>query len=95
MSVDQTRREIRAPEVDDLFRIVFAKTDNAAIVHRHVSVMNLAAEDVDELSVFEEQFRGFLSARDAEFMLDVFHNKTRSATGCSGVAPAGFDEVRP
>ena len=57
------------------FRVI-AEADNAAVVDRHVGVMNLAAQDVDELRVFEKQLRGRLAARDAELMLDVFHDKT-------------------
>jgi hypothetical protein len=35
--------------------------------------VNLAAEDVDELRVFEKQIGGHLTARDAEFVLDIAH----------------------
>ena len=73
MSVDQTRREIRALEVDDFFRVVIAETDDALVVHRDVGFMDLAAEDVDELRVFEKEIGRFLAARDAEFVLDLSH----------------------
>ena len=95
MRVDQTRREIRALEVDNIFRVVIAKTDDAAIVDRHIGGMNLPTEDIDELGVSEKQPSRRLAPGDAELVLDFPHDKTRSAMGCSGVASGDSGKVRP
>ena len=38
-----------------------------------MSGINFAAEDVDELGVFEEEFGRALAAGDAEFLVEVTH----------------------
>ena len=73
MPVDQTRGEIRAVEIDHLFRFVIAESDDAAVIHRDVRFVNLAAQDVDELGVLEEQLGRFFAARDAELVLQFSH----------------------
>ena len=72
-------------EIDDFFRFVIAKADDAAVVDRDIRFVNLAAEDVDELRVFEKQLRRLFAARDAEFVLQIsLTDKTCSAVACSG-----------
>ena len=89
MAIDQTRREISAGDVDDFFRLIIAEANHASIVHRHVGLMDFAAEDVDEPRVFEQDICRSFAAGDAELVLNFPHDKTCSATACSGVAPAG------
>src|SRR5438270_4490703 len=95
MSVDQARREIGPGNVDDLLRVVIAEADHAAVIDGDIGFVNLAAQDVDQPRVFEKQLRRFFAARDTELMLNVSHDKTRSAIGWSGVASAGSEDVRP
>ena len=73
MAVDQARREIRAPEIDDFASLVITDAHNAAVIHGDVRGMNFAAEHVDEFGVFEKEFRGLFAAGDAEFLRDVAH----------------------
>src|SRR2546423_1562073 len=105
MSVDHSRREVSAGNVDDLFRVVIAEADHATVVHGHVGFVNLAAQNIDEARILEEQLRRRFTARDTELVLNVAHwelsegspchDKTRSAIGCSGVASGGLEARRP
>jgi hypothetical protein len=73
MSVDQTRREIRAGEVDDFFRVVIAEANDAPVVDGDIGIVNFATKDIDELRVLEEEVCWRFTAGDPEFVLDVAH----------------------
>ena len=75
-------------EIDHFFRFVIAEADDAAVVDRHIRIMNLAAQHVNELRILEEQLGGLFAARDAKLVLRSPHCNTCSAVACSGVASA-------
>src|SRR5262249_50875888 len=74
MSVNQTRREIRALEINCRLRAIVAEADDASALDCDVRLVDLAAENVDDASVFEQQLGGLFTARDGKFLLDVAHN---------------------
>ena len=82
MSFDQTRRQKRAAKIDNLLRVVIAKTDHATIVHRHVRGMNFAAKHVYELRVLEKLLRRLFPARNGELVLNLSH-PAATAARCS------------
>ena len=75
MSIDEARRQVRPFKIDHPFTIVIAQTNHPAIFHCHRRLINLAAQDVHEICVPEEEFGGLLSASDAQFLLKIAHLK--------------------
>ncbi len=73
MTINQTRREIRAAQIDDLARLEIAKANHAAILDRHVGLVDFTAEDVDDAGVLEEKFGGTFAASHGKFLLHVAH----------------------
>ena len=71
MSVDQTRREIRALEIDRLLRFVIAEADDAAVIDRNIRSVNFAAQNVNELRIFEGNSAGF-SPRATQACVAIF-----------------------
>lgn len=94
VAVDQSRREIGTIQIDDFARFVVADADDAAIINRHVSRINLAAEDVHELRVFEEQLGRRFAARDAQFMFEVSHLVRAVSNPSSRVERSAAEEPR-
>src|SRR5207253_1944046 len=75
MAVNEARGEISAFEVDYFLRLVVAEADHAAVIHGDMRSVNLTAKDIDEVRVFEDQFGGPLATGDAEFLLEVAHDR--------------------
>ena len=88
MPVDQTWRQICAGKIDNLLRVIIAEANHAPVIDRDVGVVNFAAQHVDELRILEEQLGRLFAARDAQFVLQLSHERTCSAVACSGVVPS-------
>src|SRR6266568_3945185 len=73
MRIEQARRQVSTLQVDDVLRFVLAQADHSPVIDGNVRSINLAAENIDEVGVFEEGFRWPFTTRDAEFLLKVAH----------------------
>jgi hypothetical protein len=53
--------------------LVLAQADDPAIIDSHMGRVNLAAEHVNQLGIFEEQFGRSFAAGDAKLVLNLTH----------------------
>src|SRR5882724_13018718 len=74
MSIDEARSEVGSFEIDHVMGLVFSHPNHASIFNRNVRGINLAAENVDEIGIFEKHFSRLFTAGNAEFLLDVTHS---------------------
>ncbi len=68
MAVDKTRQEIEAGKIYDFFPvpIFLAYAGNPFFGDGHVGGVNLPAEDVDHLGIFEQKIGGDISLGDVD-----------------------------
>src|SRR4051812_12976838 len=95
MSFDQAGRKVRAFKIDNFFSFVIADANDAFVINGHISIVNLAAENIDDARVLEQQLRGFLASRDSEFVLRFSHERTCSAVTCSVFSPVPVAPTLP
>src|SRR6266404_1548032 len=73
MRIDEAWCQVSTLQIDHRQGVVLPQTDNSRVVHCHVRIINLPAEDINQLGVFEDQFSRPFTARYAEFLLDIAH----------------------
>ena len=54
MSIDQAWREESALQIDYVPGFVLTEADHAPVIHSHMRPINLTAEDINEIGIFEQ-----------------------------------------